>query len=280
MPRSRFANIMLGPTMIARRCTHERTMEVSNTNRRLIRRLLRNGLAAIFALVATLAMYVSVADEGVTVPGGASIRRYLDRYDASVFRRAHTLRAILESAEARREQIIERLNREWTSKEWIYTTPNRTTAPKTAISAWVSSQAACAALRAVGPTYGRVTDFRDLLDAPFANGFPTKLGRFVSDADYPQVQPALWTIAALAVAVGRADLFNRREIDHVLSRLEIAENIADLYQPLGDGGWNILPQQIDQGAHATSATALGPANGSNCTSRRVYHCPRPIVPLG
>ena len=31
MPRSRFANIMFGPTTIARRCTHERTMEVSNT---------------------------------------------------------------------------------------------------------------------------------------------------------------------------------------------------------------------------------------------------------
>src|SRR5258705_7823977 len=32
MPRSRFANIMFAPTTIARRCTHERTMEVSNTN--------------------------------------------------------------------------------------------------------------------------------------------------------------------------------------------------------------------------------------------------------
>jgi hypothetical protein len=224
--------------------------------RRFIRQMIWYGLAAFTIVISVVATYVSLADAGVAVPAEKIIQKYLDRYELSFLRPAHSMSTILTTMEDARKGIISRLSHEWENAEWTYTTPNRTTAPKRTISPWVSSQAACAALRAIESGDPKLNDFSDMLDAPFSNGFPTKLGWYVGDADYPQIHPALWTIAALAVAIRRTDLFSRNQIEHFKSRLEDAENIADLYQPLPDGGWNVVPSQINQQRHSVPATAL------------------------
>jgi hypothetical protein len=99
------------------------------------------------------------------------------------------------------------------------------------------------------------------LEAPFAKDLlievdGKKFGWLVGDSDYPQAEPALWTVAALAAALGRRDLVDDDHRRRLISRLEYAQTVSDLYRPVSDGGWNILPQQDDPAQHSTYTTGL------------------------
>jgi hypothetical protein len=114
---------------------------------------------------------------------------------------------------------------------------------------------------AISQTDKSLPDFLAALDAPFAQGLLVeangeKFGWLVSNADFPQAEPTLWTIAALATAIGRDDLLDAELRQHFLSRLSYTEEVADTYRPVEDGGWNMYPQQDDPGDHTTYTTAL------------------------
>jgi hypothetical protein len=118
-----------------------------------------------------------------------------------------------------------------------------------------------AVFRTVDASAASLPEFWRALDAPFApelliEAGGKKFGWLVGDSDYPQAEPALWTVAALAVALGRGDLIDAARREHLLARLDYAQTVADLYRPLDDGGWNILPQQHDLTEHTTYTTAL------------------------
>ena len=118
----------------------------------------------------------------------------------------------------------------------------------------------CAVFRALGAKVNEHPEFWDALAAPFAKDLlieagGKKYGWLVGDSDYPQAEPALWTVAALAAALGERDIADDRR-KQLMSWLEYAQAAADMYRPTGDGGWNILPQQDDPAQHTTYTTTL------------------------
>ncbi len=228
--------------------------------RRRLRRFLQRA-ATVTAVVGVSALaYLAAADVGLNLPGGQAVRRVIDRYDASMLRPVHGGAEVNAAARGVEAALLQRLRREWLSGAWVHNNSTRTKGPKLAISPWVSSQAACAALRALGSKVDEQAEFWDVLAAPFAKELlieadGKKFGWFVSDADYPQAEPALWTIAALAVALSIADESSGRRAQ-LTEWLEYAQTVADMYRPNDDGGWNVLPQQVDPSLHTTYATTL------------------------
>lgn len=229
--------------------------------RRTARRAMRKAATVAGAFLLAGLGYLAMADNGVPIPAGHAARLFLDRHAISLFRPVRAANEVFDTAARARAGLIDRLHREWTHATWIYESPNRTKGPKVAISPWVSSQAMSAVFRTVEARASTLPDFWRALDAPFApelliEEHGKKFGWLVGDSDYPQAEPALWTVAALAIALGRSDLVDSERRKHLLARLAYAQTVADLYRPLDDGGWNILPQQHDLTEHATYTSAL------------------------
>jgi len=221
-------------------------------------RVVAASLALLFAAALT---YVAVVDAGISVPGGEGVRLLFDRYEASMFRRVRAENEILRIAVPARDGIVSRIHREWLEGAWVHNNATRTKGPKLSISPWISSQAMTAVFRAVGSGARELPAFWDALETPFAKDLPIevdgkKFGWLVGDSDWPQAEPALWTVAALAAALGRRDLVEDDRHRRLMSRLEYAQTVSDLYRPVADGGWNILPQQDDPAQHSTYTTSL------------------------
>lgn len=229
-----------------------------------LRRAGRLRLAALsVGIIALLCFtYLGVADDGVMIPGGDSIRLTIDRYGLSVFRPAHTQKEIMDVTARAESTSIDRTRADWISGAWNYSSATRTNGPKVAISPWVSAHAMAAVFRALGPKPQYLPDLFAALDAPFSPGLAVeagakKFGWFVGESDYPMAEPALWTVASLGAALDRKDLLDAKTRAHLMTELEYAETASDMYCPTTDGGWNILPQQDDPLQHDTYTTALG-----------------------
>lgn len=228
--------------------------------RRRLQQRLRHAISAIAAFAALMLAYVGVADKGLDVPGAERLRHGLDRYHLSWFRPVRSDPEVRQAAGEAEASLVDRMQREWRDGSWQRPNSTRVTGPKVAISPWVTSQAMWAVFTAISPADKALPDFLAVLDAPFAAGLPVeasgrKFGWFVSNADFPEAEPALMTIGALASALGRTDLLDPEERRHFMSRLAYAQEAADIYRPVADGGWNMYPQQDDPTAHATFATA-------------------------
>jgi hypothetical protein len=229
--------------------------------RRAVQRRVRTAALAVAAAAALALVYAGVADKGLDVPGAAQLRRDLDHYGLSVFRPVRGEAEVRQAAAQGRAGMITRMHGEWISGAWQRPNATRTNGPQLAISPWVTSQAMWGLFAAIAPADKTLPDFLAALDAPFAKGLPVeangkKFGWLVSDADFPQAEPALWTVAALATALGRDQLLDAGQRAHLLARLAYAQEAADSYRPLADGGWNMFPQQDDPADHTTYATAL------------------------
>jgi hypothetical protein len=230
--------------------------------RRFVRRSAIRSAAALALMLAAALTYAAMADHGVPVPGGQTMRTLLDRHDASVFRPAHSKADILTAVAAARPPIAARIRREWLEGAWLYENPTRFAGPQQAVSPWVSSQAATAVIRAAGPAATGLEDFWSVLEAPFADGLPilgmdgSRLGWLVGDTDHPRVEPALWTIAALASALRNGGFLGEERVERAHLRLRYAQEVADLYRPVAGGGWNVVPRQRNPGEHTTYAAAL------------------------
>jgi hypothetical protein len=222
-------------------------------------RQLRNAAAIVFTLLAAIPAYIALSDDGLALPGSGSVRSLLDHFSVSFFRPVHSKAEIQRAAALARGSLIEKLHHEDWSIHWAQPNSTKATVPKLEI--WASSQAVCAAFRAIAPNDGRLPDFLAVLEASFAqeqlmesNG--KRFGWIGGNSDCPQAEPALWTLAAVAVALGRNNLLDKDERQRFLSRLRYTEEVADLYLPTNDGGWNIFPEQENPGEHSTYTTAL------------------------
>jgi hypothetical protein len=223
-------------------------------------RQLRNAVGIMLASVAAILAYIAIADDGIAVPGGDSVRCLLDHFNVSFFRPVHDKAEVQRAAALARGSLTQKLHREDWSIRWAR--PNQRETPSPKFETWDSSQAICAALRgSASLNNGWRSDFLARLDASFSqeqliesNG--KKFGWYGENADCPQAEPALWTLAAVAVALGRSNLLDNDQIQHFLSRLRYTEQVANLYRPIDDGGWNTFPQQEDPAAHSTYTTAL------------------------
>jgi hypothetical protein len=224
--------------------------------RRLMQQRLRQALSAVAVIAAVMLVYVGVADKGLDVPGADRLQRGLDHYHLSLFRPVRSEQEIRQAAGQAETALIARMHREWLDGSWQRPNPTRPNGPKVAISPWVTSQAMWGVFRAISPSDPALPDFLAVLEAPFAPDLLVeadgkKFGWFVSNADFPEAEPALMTIGALAAALGRENLLDREQRAHFLARLTYAQQAADIYRPVADGGWNMYPQQDDPADHAT-----------------------------
>ena len=229
--------------------------------RRLTRRRLHFGLAGAASLAVLFAAYVTASDAGLALPGRDAVQLELDHYRLSPFRPVHSMAQINQAARLAVPPLIDRMNREWLSGIWLRLNPTRPNGRQMAISPWVTSEAVYSVLLNIDAHDPKLPDFIKALDAPIEPGLPIeagsqKFGWLVSDADFPEAEPALVTLAALGAALARRDLLNDEQRAHFLARLDYTQTVADLYRPVDDGGWNMYPQQDDPAGHATFTTAM------------------------
>ena len=102
--------------------------------RRMLHRYLRNAAATLAIISAVALTYLAVADNGIALPGGESVRVLLDRHSASVFRPVRSDNEVAMAALIANDALVERLRREWVAGTWIYNNTKRTKGPKVAIS--------------------------------------------------------------------------------------------------------------------------------------------------
>jgi hypothetical protein len=130
------------------------------------------------------------------------------------------------------------------------------------IDVWSSSQAIAALLGARHLTDEDLRPFLPGIEACFSPSVVmSKGGRVVGWPAHPgytyvEIEPALWTVAALARALGRPGLVPEADRPRFLAHLDQAQRIAQSHYPPGDGGWNIFPDQKDPEAHSPYSTTL------------------------
>ena len=152
-------------------------------------------------------VYVAVADAGLNLPASARIRTALDRNEASVFRAARSNGEIRQAASTMRQELVQALKRSQTQKGGIPSSLNP--AAKTSFEYWSNGQALTAAFSAAELSD---PDARQLLKG-FEEQF--EAGSTIEGADgrkygwraHPkeertQAEPVIWTVAALAGALG------------------------------------------------------------------------------
>jgi hypothetical protein len=206
--------------------------------------------AAAAAAVALVATYVGLADAEFAVPAGAALLRQIDRCACSVFRRIPSATELAQAASLARNRIRQKLTEAIGHGDVV---------EGAAGSTWTIGQVSAAIFR--DPDAG-AADFR-LITPMLARVFNSDLyavsdGRPIGWRDidfYTRVEPVLWTMMAIAAAVGRSDALAEPEREQFLRDLHTAQEMAEAYYPLRNGGWNdvaiLQPEQ-----HYLYATGL------------------------
>jgi class 3 adenylate cyclase len=224
------------------------------------RRVLRPFVPWASAAALFLAL-VALADAGLRLPLSEPVRRFLDARSLSVFRAPRADAEVRAAARELRGRYVAFFDGVRDERGWIRyaVSPHE----EREVDVWSSCQALCAILRAPETTPERLRRALGDLAAPF--GPHT---RFVETGgllwgwsrhegqDQPQAEPVLWTMAAISAALARPGLVDAAERPLWLRRLARAQRAAELYHPLGDGGWNGFPRQQDLKHHSPYVTAL------------------------
>jgi hypothetical protein len=217
------------------------------------RRRLIGIAASLAAGVFLAAAYIGLADADIRVPGGAELRRVIDRYGFSVLRPVAAPEEVLRSTrEARRElrqrlvaEIAKgRLNMKFDVTASVWTLGQMTAA------LYRDPDASEAELRPLAPLIDRVFQSDFLLSD--ADGAP--IG-WPGDGPLPRVETALWMIMSLTQALQRTEPAIVAARPSFLRYLDVAQQMADHYYPLRDGGWNVVRESKFE-EHNFYSTAL------------------------
>lgn len=225
-----------------------------------LRRLLRPFIPWAFAAGLPLA-YVALSDAGLRLPFSEPVRRFLDGRGATLFRIPRGEAEVRAAAAAWRGRYLEFFDRMRDPQGWIRfsVSPHE----ENRVDVWTSSQAHAAIFRApevsaerlrralgdLGSSFGPRTEFIE--QDGVAYGWPAH-----PDSAYTEAEPALWTVAAIALALGRPGVVPEADRGLWLERLRRSQRACDLYRPLEDGGWNMFPHQDDLVRHSPYTTAL------------------------
>lgn len=206
-------------------------------------------------------VYVAAADAGLNLPAGARIRTTLDRNDVSVFRPVRSNAEIRQAASTMRHELVQAVKRSQTAKGGIPASLSPTT--KAGFEYWSNGQALTGAF--LTPELSE-PDARQLLkgfEEHFQSGsaIEGKDGRKYGWIAHPkekrtQAEPAIWTVAALAAALGRPGLLTGEARDNALRRLAYAQEALRIYRPDNADGWNMFPNQEEPHLHNVYTTAL------------------------
>ena len=212
------------------------------------------------AIVALPLGWLALADAGVALPGGAAIRDAIDERGWSILRPAPSLDEIEAAVPALRTRLCEALVGLTTEGGLLR---NAFDAPDADTSdVWSSCQALTALFRAPELTPTLAARLRPALDEPFTEQHfievDGKAFGWLAHAGmaYTEIEPALWTVSALALALARPGYLEGEARDRALAHLDMAQRAADLYRPADTGGWNIFPQQADPLRHSPYSTTM------------------------
>lgn len=226
----------------------------------LARLLRRAGRWAALALLPVA--WVLLCDAGVGLPGAQALRDALDERGLFLFRPAPTPEAVAAHAPAWRTRLVAGLHGLALPGGFLRNSFAADAAGDEA-DVWSTLQAAAALLRAPELRAAHLPMVRRALEAPFAPGRVIEADGTVfgwlahSHTPYTEAEPALWTVIALALALGREGVIPPAQRPRGLAHLALAQRAADTYRPLDTGGWNIFPRQKDPARHSPYSTALG-----------------------
>jgi predicted Ser/Thr protein kinase len=233
--------------------------------RRGLRWALRRPLTLLALLVPlpAAALYLGLADAGVSVPGWQPLQDRFDAADASLFRRPYPDRKVRQAAAERRRDALELLKGVRQPGGWV--PRGLGNEPKPVFQVWAHSEAVHAVLTTPDATPEERALFVEGLGAPFAPGRTVerdgvKYGWMMDQEDqqlqHPIAEPAVQTAVMLAAALGRRDLLSDEQRRECLARFEYTQEALKAFRPLETGGWNMYPNQDDPGRADTYATVL------------------------
>ena len=224
---------------------------------RQIRQRIRLAATVTAGFLAAVLIYVAVADVGVNVPLGETIRTSLDRQELSVFRTVHSDAEVRKVAARLRGELLG-VFRERLRDGWISAAPPRVSYTS---EIWAHSQALFAIFRM--PDYPEAQrEFLSALEIPFAPSLeinqPHRRYRWtdLDGAEYDKSTPLLWIAAAQGAALARPQLLAGEEREKVMRHYEYLQEILKEYHPTTSGGWNMLPSQKDPNRHHLYSTTL------------------------
>jgi len=218
--------------------------------RQMIRRL--ELFAASVAVVLLLAIgYVSLADDDVAIYGGTEIRDRIDRYGWSVFRPVVSHDEMLTRASELRAALRNRITGA------VKTTQLKPAMEDVFPDVWGVAQEIAAIYRDPGSAKNEMEALLPSLDQMFKGGFLQVVsGKRVGwpTLTIQRAETPIWAIMALTQVIHRArdDPESKAKF---LRYLDAAQEIADQYRPLKDGGWNIA-REDRPGNHQIYTTTL------------------------
>lgn len=208
--------------------------------RELARRRQRQLFGAVASVAALLLMcvtYVGLADNDFNVPGGAEIRRQLDRYGVTISRPVDMREDVVRKASQIRKLLRQRLVGALEQGELKLNGDGLD-------SPWSVAQVVAAIYRDSDATSDDVRPIAPLLDRMFQDDLQLKShGRSVGwrgDGPLARVETILWTMMALTHALKHEGKETEAVRAKYAGYLEIVQEMAEFYYPLRDGGWNIV----------------------------------------
>jgi hypothetical protein len=214
--------------------------------------------AAVPYIVAVLipVIYVLLADAEVRfLPLGTQIREWLDHHELTAFRHEKPMEQIQAVADADRRHVADALIKARLKNGMIAVNLSDVSGES---DVWGTSQAIAGLLKTPHldlATRRELISVYDYLFTPaqFIEGYGwlAHVGEHHTEAE-----PALWTVAALAMALGTPGLLEGERRAQFEQYLLKAQTASMAYHPLDTGGWNIFPNQKNPEYYSPYSTAL------------------------
>lgn len=209
-------------------------------------------LAVLFPL-----FYVVLADaDASNLPKKDQIQRWLDSRGWSILRRSASDEAIRKAADQDRRVIAEALLNARVEHGMIAVDLRDFKAIESDM--WGTSQAITGLLKTAHLDLATRRELLTVFDHAFKPGVLIEGYGWLAHADgnFTEAEPAMWTIAALAVALGTPDLVTGEARAVMEKRLHDAQTAAMIYRPRDTGAWNIFPNQKNLDYHSPYSTTL------------------------
>jgi hypothetical protein len=206
--------------------------------------------------ILTPLIFILLADAGLGLPGGEAIRKLLDRREMSLLRRPHLDAEIRAVADRDRREVAKALLDARIEHGLI--APDLRDLKAMDSDMWGTSQAVTGLLKAPHLDLATRRKLLDVFDYAFTPEMYIEGYGWLAHADvnFTEAEPTLWTIAALACALGAPGLLEgepRATFDQYLNK---AQSAAMRYRPLETGAWNIFPNQKNLEYYSPYSTTL------------------------
>ena len=222
---------------------------------------LAGGIAAFVLLVAVT--YFLAVDSGINLPGGETVRAFLDRHEMSLMRPVRGEAEVRKQAAAYRHTIVESMRRNLRPEGFI---ENDFGGRVNDTNVWSNSQCLFALFNTPDASNQVLRDFLKSFELTFTPGIAIEVkgikygwtgegldqstGKWdAGDSEDTKAVPTLWTAAALAAALGRPGFLTAEERPRFEQYFAYTQEALKLYRPLEDGGWNLYVYQKDQTHH-------------------------------